>query len=362
MGAPKNFYNTVDQRKLGIDEIPAIKAKVDSLEGLPEVTTSDNGKILGVVGGEWKKTFGDYCPITIINGVAQIPGRYPPDTVAQNIFDGKSNYTFFGSSHEIYIPTIAEGGEDYHLRLEHIDAENKVCKVCDFIYTDANKLRGTYTEIPFEAPGGTGDIDWERELIDEWDFTQSLESKNGIVFTIEDPSKASRTSSGLISTHGESRVYADLSSLGITDWNEIDIELDCDVSEFNPNQDKQIFAFYNTGFSNYSLGPKWAGNDGFYGFMANNHSALYKVNQPKFFESLCTKIEYDDVNSKDMCTYYGRGVILTPIVNPEFGSKINDAFQGANKRIYLGSGYSDWTITGLMMKSLRIYRRTGGET
>lgn len=213
--------------------------------------------------------------------------------------------------------------------------------------------------IPFDAPGGTGDIDWSRELVDEWNFTKSLVSKTGIEFIIEDPTKSNRSANGLISTDGGARVYADLASLGITDWNDIDIELECDTSEFNPYQDKQIFAFYNTGFSNYSLGPKWAGNDGFYGFMSNNHAALYKVNQPKFFDNLCTKIEYDTVNSKDMCTYYGKGVLLTPIVNPVFGTMINEVFQGSNTRLYLGSGYSDWTITGLMMKSLKIYKRTG---
>ena len=43
MKAPKNFYNTVDQRKLGLE---------DGL--LPDVTAADNGKILKVDGGKWK--------------------------------------------------------------------------------------------------------------------------------------------------------------------------------------------------------------------------------------------------------------------------------------------------------------------
>lgn len=43
MKAPKNFYNTVDQRKLGLE---------DGL--LPDVTAADNGKILKVTGGKWQ--------------------------------------------------------------------------------------------------------------------------------------------------------------------------------------------------------------------------------------------------------------------------------------------------------------------
>ena len=43
MKAPKNFYNTVDQRKLGLE---------DGL--LPDVTSADNGKVLKVDGGKWK--------------------------------------------------------------------------------------------------------------------------------------------------------------------------------------------------------------------------------------------------------------------------------------------------------------------
>jgi len=43
MKPPKNFYNAVDRRKLGLE---------DGL--LPDVTAADNGKILKVDGGKWK--------------------------------------------------------------------------------------------------------------------------------------------------------------------------------------------------------------------------------------------------------------------------------------------------------------------
>lgn len=53
MKAPKNFYNAVDQMKLGTDQIEDIKNKVDSIISLPSVTAEDNGKLLQVVNGEW---------------------------------------------------------------------------------------------------------------------------------------------------------------------------------------------------------------------------------------------------------------------------------------------------------------------
>lgn len=53
MKAPKNYYSTVDQRKLGLDELDEISAKIENLKGLPDVTTDDDGKVLTVVDGKW---------------------------------------------------------------------------------------------------------------------------------------------------------------------------------------------------------------------------------------------------------------------------------------------------------------------
>lgn len=50
---PKNFYNAVDQRKLGTDKIDAIQNELDSIISLPPVTSEDNGKMMQVVNGEW---------------------------------------------------------------------------------------------------------------------------------------------------------------------------------------------------------------------------------------------------------------------------------------------------------------------
>lgn len=54
MSLPKNFYNAVDVKKMGIDDIESMKNEIDSMIGLPEVTSSDAGKTLIVSdSGEW---------------------------------------------------------------------------------------------------------------------------------------------------------------------------------------------------------------------------------------------------------------------------------------------------------------------
>ena len=45
MGAPKNFYNAVDLEKMGINNIDE--------RILPDVSSSDNGKIAKVIEGKW---------------------------------------------------------------------------------------------------------------------------------------------------------------------------------------------------------------------------------------------------------------------------------------------------------------------
>ena len=75
MGAPKNFYNAVDQKKLGTDKIDTIittignntsgiighlnslSAEVSEIVRLPSITISDAGRVLSVNNnGEWAVT------------------------------------------------------------------------------------------------------------------------------------------------------------------------------------------------------------------------------------------------------------------------------------------------------------------
>lgn len=52
---PKNFYNAVDQRKLGTDQIGMIREELDAMITLPPVTSEDQGKTVIVSDqGEWE--------------------------------------------------------------------------------------------------------------------------------------------------------------------------------------------------------------------------------------------------------------------------------------------------------------------
>lgn len=55
MSLPKNFYNAVDAKKMGLDDIDRMKSEIDSMIGLPDVTAADVGKTLVVSdSGSWE--------------------------------------------------------------------------------------------------------------------------------------------------------------------------------------------------------------------------------------------------------------------------------------------------------------------
>lgn len=62
MKAPKNFYNTVDRRKLGLDE-----------GLLPDVSSSDNGKVLKVIEGKWGKADDSSTQVPLIVNISINP-------------------------------------------------------------------------------------------------------------------------------------------------------------------------------------------------------------------------------------------------------------------------------------------------
>ena len=71
MKAPKNYYNVVDQQKLGLDQIDKNKAAIAELQNLPvlpEVTDLDNGKLLVVRNGDWSVSDGiSTCTVLVRN-------------------------------------------------------------------------------------------------------------------------------------------------------------------------------------------------------------------------------------------------------------------------------------------------------
>ncbi|MBR3117720.1 MAG: hypothetical protein IKF29_00620 [Oceanobacillus sp.] len=200
---------------------------------------------------------------------------------------------------------------------------------------------------------GESDITWDRTLLDEWDFTKSLTSKMGRTFTIE---SGAIIENGIKTTSNQARVYCDVDGL-ITNGYKVDIELDLDTAGFNRNDDVQIFAFYNTGFSNPSLGLKWRNNSTPYFFAPNNREPLYGCSQVKFINKVCVHNK-DDGGTE----IYGRDMLLTSIVNCEFAQMLNTLMTNSDyvqyRKIYLGSGYSTWSPFNMVYKGLRIYQRT----
>lgn len=84
MGAPKNFYNVVDQAKLGINQIP-------------DVTAADNGDVLTVIEGKWGKGSSKINKTTLYTG----------DTLANTITlsNGMSNYSALLITYKASQPT-----------------------------------------------------------------------------------------------------------------------------------------------------------------------------------------------------------------------------------------------------------------
>ena len=92
MSLPKNFYNAVDARKMGLDDIERIKAELDSMEGLPEVTAADAGKTV-VVGadGSWELGEAGGEPITVNFTVL---ADNPDHSTSVTLSDSIDNYDF----------------------------------------------------------------------------------------------------------------------------------------------------------------------------------------------------------------------------------------------------------------------------
>lgn len=98
MGAPKNFYNAVDQAKLGIDQIPGmvkdiadIKEDISEITPLPDVTAADNGDVLTVIDGAWGKGTADKVTIldvTISDSTATITGELTFNDIIDKIVAG----------------------------------------------------------------------------------------------------------------------------------------------------------------------------------------------------------------------------------------------------------------------------------
>lgn len=201
---------------------------------------------------------------------------------------------------------------------------------------------------PIPAPT---DVTWNRTLVNEWDFTTSLNSKTGnSPFVIE--SGATRDENGITLSNNSARVKMDLSTLGISDFTKVDIELDLDWSIFErEGTTREVFAVYNDSWSNYSAGLMLY-DQTWMSFLdqRRNNTPLY--GGLRLFDKLLIKLEHNKTS------YYGMDLYVNEIATTDaFGDFIN-TYLATEPYFYLGSGYSDYGIIKLRIKGMRIYERT----
>lgn len=375
MATPKNFYNTVDQKKLGIDEIPAIKAKIDSLEGLPEVTIVDAGKVMKVDSegkwnldkelpsvvasdkgkimkvdrnGNWDASYGDTVAMNIrasqhtaVFYRSETMGNVSLSSIISMLSAGKNLLIYNMSTYEIYTPVKVTTNQ---LILQHIDGENKIIKICDF-----TSATGVYSEVPFEiAPSDTwGDITWNKELVEAWDFTKSLEGSEGDSFIIT--AGASRTDAGIVFDGTAPTVSCDLKNL-ISDWLEIGIHMECEYDNWSSGTVTQLSFFGCDGalFEMYNSAP--------YNQVFPRDFYTPTINQKMIFRD----IYLDSYNGLYSFNRYMAGSGSTTSLFTKFNTQIRDS-----DKLFLLGGYNNYGTPpeGFTITKLEFYRRiSGGET
>lgn len=199
---------------------------------------------------------------------------------------------------------------------------------------------------------GTDDITWSRELVDEWDFTESLTSKVYEKSFVIDGADISRSSEGIVfnTNSTDQTVYSeDFHELPISDWSKIDIEIEAEAYASTQGA-RAFYSFWASPKSAYSCGLQFMGlADGFkwiyttYVTPANNFTNVVSAAR-----NLCVNLETG--------TLYANRILISNGFS--FGSHLADAMSDAtNNRFYIGTNAS-WVGNpyGYKFKALRIYR------
>lgn len=224
----------------------------------------------------------------------------------------------------------------------------------DTNYADNGIIMKNSTSYSFYSPNpDTGDVTWERELIDEWDFTQSLTSKiKSIPFTITSGATyISNTGIKIDSTN--SSVSMDLILLDFTNWNECDIELIMDFTDIpNVQETQQFFTIYNSDWSNYSCGPLRQ-NKNLYCFLDNRKSMSPEYTGTHLFDkNFMVKMETGTTS------IYGSNYLIAKTTSVDLSAKFAErTTAGTNTLFYLGSGYNGYSFYGAIYKGLKFYHR-----
>lgn len=308
------YYADTDYRRDGTFEA------YSKIDGIPTPTTEDAGKILKVdENGEFD--------------LADDAGTVLP------------------------VPTAADSGKVVKVGSDGYELGNVPNELPAYSSADEGKFLGVDAQGQlgfFEQPGGDagGDITWERELVDEWDFTESLISKNYNKSFVIDGADISRTSDGIVfgTNSTEQTVYSsDFHDLPITDWDKIDIELEVDAVASTQSM-RALFSVWSSVKNAYSLGLDFDGLANGFKWISNTF-----VTPPENFtnirsaaRNLCLNLETG--------TLYTHGILITG--NFTFGGLFADAMADTDhNRFYLGTN-AGWlgNPNAYKFKKLRIYK------
>jgi len=205
------------------------------------------------------------------------------------------------------------------------------------------------TDLP---TGGESDITWDRELVDEWDFTESLISKNHNKSFVIDGADITRTSEGIYfgTNSTDQTVYSpDLHELPVTDWSKIDIELEVEAVGSTQSM-RALFSVWSSVKNAYSLGLQFAGlADGFKWINTTYVTPPANfTNIESAARQLCLNLETGNL--------YTHGIFITGLFT--FGGLFADAMADTeHNRFYLGTN-AGWVGNpgSYKFKKLRIYK------
>lgn len=210
------------------------------------------------------------------------------------------------------------------------------------------------TDLP---TGGESDITWDRELVDEWDFTESLISKIYEKSFIISGANISRTSEGIVfnTNSTDQTVYSeDFHELPVSDWSKIDIELEI-YAPGSTQSMRALFSVWSSPKNTYSLGLQFAGlADGFKWINTTYVTPPANfTNIESAARELCLNLENGNL--------YTHGIFISG--NFTFGGLFADAMADTDhNRFYLGTN-AGWVgnPSGYKFKTLRIYKHVTEE-
>ena len=381
MRGVKNYHNVVDQKKLGLDQIDKNAAAIAELQDLPILPTpaaGDLGKVVkvGPDGYELASDAGAklVTATVTVDGQSNLSCDKTYAELSASIANGDmvelsfNNQTFVFSGidlmgihftlsrndtngHNVITAWTISSSNVISYNIEEMNSELPAYSSADegkFLGVNAQGQLGF-----FEQPGGdAGDITWDRELVDEWDFTESLISKNYNKSFIIDGADISRTSDGIVfgTNSTDQTVYSsDLHELPISDWSKIDIELEVDALASTQSM-RALFSVWSSIKGAYSLGLDFEGLAVGFKWISSTF-----VTPPENFtnirsaaRNLCLNLENGNL--------YTHGILITG--NFTFGSLFADAMaEVSNNRFYLGTN-ANWlgNPNGYKFKKLRIYK------